>query len=81
LPTADDIVRCLECGGFAVSTSNEHVHYCTRCGVNFTCWCSNEHEMSEQRMCNQCGNQYRRIAEGRNFKNYKSLQRPNRWRR
>jgi hypothetical protein len=64
-----------------MSASNEHTHYCTRCGVVFQCWCSSQDEFSEQRMCNQCGNAYRRIGEARNFKNHKALQRPNHWRR
>lgn len=64
-----------------MSASNEHTHTCTRCGKDFACWCSNEYEMGDERMCNTCGAQYRRIREAHNFKSYKGIQRPNNWRR
>ena len=64
-----------------MSATNEHTHYCARCGNVFQCWCTNEYEMSEERMCHTCSNQYRRIKDAHNFKNFKTLQRPNSWRR
>lgn len=64
-----------------MSATNEHIHYCTRCGVAFACWCTPPDELADQRMCPKCGEQYRRLHDARSFRSYKSLQRPNRFRR
>jgi len=48
----------------------DHEHVCCRCGISFTCWCTQPVDGGD-RMCPTCGEQYRRLKDAPRSKSTK----------